>query len=302
MRTLLFSLALVATGLLAGVVWAQEETPPGEVPLGGPEMRERMIEEFDADGDGQLSDDERQQAREAMRERRGERGGGPGRGPGRGFGPGGPPDPNALFDEFDADKDGQLSRDEFMKLTENMRQRRGRPGGPPQGPPPGPPGEGRPRRGGAGEGFGIDDRPGPPPEQGEFDRPGPPEFRRRPPLQNPGDAGPPPEGPGFGPRAGGGGGGGGAGMGPDPNRMFDRFDANGDDQLSREEFMSLTETLRGMRERISGRGPQRGGPPGGGFGRPNRGGPGGPGGERPRRPAADIESDLDAPASESPPI
>ena len=52
----------------------------------------------------------------------------------------GPRDPNKVFDRFDADKDGQLSREEFLKLSESVHKRMqaaraGRMGrGPGQGP------------------------------------------------------------------------------------------------------------------------------------------------------------------------
>ena len=84
-----------------------------------------------------------------------------------------------LFDEFDADKDGKLTKDEFEKLTLRMRENRGRamdrmgmpgPGGPPDGPrrfgrggpgpqgrPPRPP---RPEEGGPAPPAGPDDGAG----------------------------------------------------------------------------------------------------------------------------------------------
>jgi Ca2+-binding EF-hand superfamily protein len=277
---------LLAAGILflpATTTNAQEE----ERPRRDGEMRQQMIEEFDADGDGELNDEERQTAREAMRERRGGGGRGEGRGP---EGRPAPPDPNALFDEFDADKDGQLSREEFTKLTETRRGflRGGRPQG----------GRG-PRDSVSREGG---DRPGPPPERREFDR--------QPPLQNQGERpdGPPPgrgegrrgpRGEGFGPPPGPGGpeGRGPGGPGPegqrrpDPNRMFDRFDADGDDQLSREEFTSLAERLQEMRERVGDAGQRRGGGRGGEYGPPGRGRP-----PRPQRPEAASEPESPPPA------
>jgi hypothetical protein len=147
MKYLLATLALTLP-FVVGQAAAQEQDE--ERPRRDGEMRARMIEEFDADGDGELNDEERQTARETMRERRGDR---PGRGgqarggEGRGRGPGrggedrpAPPDPNQLFDRFDENKDGQLSRDEFLKLTEETRGRRG-PRGPREGRPGGPRGE-----------------------------------------------------------------------------------------------------------------------------------------------------------------
>lgn len=276
MKKILICLAMGISLFSTGSAWAQEEGENPERPRRDGEMRERMIKEFDADGNGELSDEERQTARETMRERRGGQGDGrgQGRGPGQGRGRGqgqrgegrpAPPDPNKLFDEFDADKDGQLSREEFVKLTEAQRDRR----------PPRPPREGRPG-GPRPEG---DDRPGPPPEGREFDG--------QPPLQN--QAGPPRGegrgrgGEGFGPPPGPRGP---EGRGPDPNRMFDRFDENGDDQLSREEFMQLSTTLRDMRERFTEGGPRGRGPRGGGFGPPDR--EGRP--PRPQRPEAEPEA------------
>lgn len=212
MRRILYSLTMAcAAGALAGgSAWAQgaaETTPPSD---GAPAARgdraawrAQMLERFDEDGDGQLSDEERAKAREFRRSQQGERpagpgarggqGRGPGRGPGAGRGeqagpppgdrvgpppgrgprPEGPPqggplrDPMVMFDEFDADKDNKLSREEFGRLTERLRQIRermmemGRRGGPGEefGPPPGPRGPGRgPGPGpGVGRGFGPDD-------------------------------------------------------------------------------------------------------------------------------------------------
>jgi hypothetical protein len=68
--------------------------------------------------------------------------------------------------------------------------------------------------------------------------------------------------------------------------MFDRFDENGDDQLSREEFMQLSDTLRDMRERFTEGGPRGRGPRGGGFGPPERGGRP----PRPQRPEAEPDT------------
>ncbi len=91
-----------------------------------------------------------------------------GRGPeGRGRGPGGPdgpppppPNPERLFNRFDENKDGSLSKDEFKKLIEFVHEHR------PMGPP-------MMGRGGPGGGF-----DGPPPRDGDSDRRGG-EGRRR---------------------------------------------------------------------------------------------------------------------------
>ncbi len=279
MKLAIFLLGMAIAFAITSRGWAQEED---ERPRRDGAMREEMIKEFDADSDGKLNDDERQTAREAMRERgdrpdgrRGRQGRGQGQNRERsGEGRPAPPDPNKLFDEFDADKDGQLSREEFMKLSETQRERRGsRP----------------PREGG-------------PPRRGDKNRPGPPagdkDFGPRPPLQNQidgtpgqprdGEFGPPrgPRGPesrgpqGRGPRGGGGPEGRG---GPDPNQIFDRFDENGDDQLSREEFIEMSDRLREMRERFGEGGPR--GPRGDGFGRP----------PRPQRPEGEPGVESEAP-------
>ena len=148
MRYLTSTFCLALSVLVAGTAWSQDEAPGEDGPRERPaEMRKRVMEEFDEDGDGELSDEERATAREEMRNRRrnragqdseagprgkrqradGFRRGGP---EGRRGGPAGPPpDPSEVFDRFDADGDGSLSREEFLKLTEEMRPPR-----PPRGP------------------------------------------------------------------------------------------------------------------------------------------------------------------------
>jgi EF hand len=102
------------------------------------------------------------------------------RGPqGRGRGPGGPdnppppPRPERLFNRFDENKDGSLSKDEFMKLSDFMRENR----------PPGPPMMGR---GGQGRGF-----DGPPQRDGDSGRRGGEGRRRWRDGPPPGSDGPP---------------------------------------------------------------------------------------------------------------
>lgn len=198
MRCAPFLCAGLMTALLATAAAADEgddKKPEGDSkakPSARDEMHRKVLKEFDKDGDGRLNEDERAKARAAHRERMGDRGDrprpdrgregrrpdgpgpdgrgprdrgpegrpGPGRpGPGGPGGPGGMPNPERLFNAFDADKDGKLSLDEFRKLTEKIRERgpggpgerRFGPGGPPDGRPAGPP----PRRGPEG------DRPGP---------------------------------------------------------------------------------------------------------------------------------------------
>lgn len=206
MKLLRYGCAALMLASLATVARADEddEKPADKPPAGEAaeregrpdreQMRKRMLERFDEDKDGELSDDEREKAREFRREHFGDRGGrgpregrgpdgpgpggppegrrwegrgpggpegrgpggpgGPGRGPGgpegRGFRPMGPPPPPAeLFKEFDADKNDQLSVEEFEKLIGHLRDRMP---GPPRGfrgpgGPGGPGPEGRPHRG-----------------------------------------------------------------------------------------------------------------------------------------------------------
>ncbi|NOZ38924.1 MAG: hypothetical protein GXP24_01700 [Planctomycetes bacterium] len=287
------AMCLVVSVLFAGSAWAEDGTASDDDRAGRRgEMRQKMLEEFDADGDGELNEDERATAREAMRSRRGGKGKGNRakgrkgkgnkakgqRGPKRG-GHGGPPDPGKLFDKFDANGDGQLSRAEFMKLAEEVRPPRGRgdrDGARRKGPPP----KGKRRFDSERPLQNPSDRPGPSPRG---------EGRRR--FHDEED--PRAHGPrGRGPRGSGARGHQGHGP-PNPEKVFERFDENGDDQLSREEFMKLAGKMREMHER-HGRGGERG--MRGGHG-PRRGPPGeeGPQGRRrPPRPPQ-LESPDDGP-------
>ena len=149
MRIITTTLTLMLVALLTSSAWAEKGSErKGDRPS-REEMRQKILDKFDADGDGQLNEDERAAAREEMRSRRGGKGKrGPearrrGRGPqgkpeGRRGGPDGqrPPNPGAVFDRFDTNEDGQLSRSEFMELAREMRrmrERRGFDGPPPRG-------------------------------------------------------------------------------------------------------------------------------------------------------------------------
>jgi len=146
MRYLVTPLRLILSGLVLSVLIAGVATAEDDAAKKGDrndrraEMRQRILEEFDADGDGEMNEDERATAREEMRKRRGRQGKGDRakgeRGPkhngrrdgqrdGRG---GGRPNPDQLFDRFDANDDGQLSRAEFIKLSEEVRANRPRHG------------------------------------------------------------------------------------------------------------------------------------------------------------------------------
>ncbi len=271
MRYLGTSICLMMSVMVTGTAWAQDAPPSDEDPgQRRAEMRRRIMAEFDADGDGELSDDERAKAREQMRSRRGSRGGegdAPGGNRARRGGqegrPEGRPDPAAMFDRLDADGNGSLSRAEFRKLSEEMR---------PQGPRrrPGSSEDARPARRSRDD-AGPD---GQPPE-------GRRRFDRQRPLQNPDDEAAPrrrPQGRGRlndedaqgprGPRTRGARGAGARGPQgtPDPDALFDRLDRNEDGQLSREEFMTFAQRMQQMRD--------RGLRPGGGQRAPEGRGPG----------------------------
>ena len=276
MRYLSTAICLATSVLLTSVSWAQD---------GGDrraEMRKKIMEEFDADGDGQLSEEERANARTEMRKRRdggaaegdrprGRRQGGA---EGQRGGPGAPPEPGALFDKYDVNKDSQLSQDEFMKLNEAVRGQRGqrgprgREGAGPGGPRGDRPAKGEGRRRPRAEGEDRPERPARPPHMNDEDGEQDSAKRKGNKAGKKGRAG---RGRGEGGPQGG---------PPSPEAIFGRLDSNDDNQLSREEFMKLADR---MLQRGQGRGGEgRGGP--GGRGR--RGGPGGEQGkERPRRPA-----------------
>ncbi len=95
-RTLGIGGALVAVLLLGGAAQA-ENAEDAEFGRG---RHERLLERFDTDGDGELSQAERSSARESRRLRR--------------------------IEKFDADGDGWLSREERRTAFESGEGRRGR--------------------------------------------------------------------------------------------------------------------------------------------------------------------------------
>ena len=121
--------------MVAGTAWADDdkEGKPGKGRRG--EMRKKLLEKFDADGDGKLNDDEKAKAREAMRKRRGDKTRGDrkpgdkkpgsdkareGRRPGKG-GPGAD-FRKKMLEKYDADKDGKLNEEERGKAREEMKK------------------------------------------------------------------------------------------------------------------------------------------------------------------------------------
>jgi hypothetical protein len=165
--------SLLICGVVLAVGWtvgpAAAKGPDGKGQSLDPQRRQKLIAEFDTDGDGELNEVERQKARQSMGERRqnhpkgrpggpseGRRGRKPGdQGEGRSRGdrrpggpegrsrgdrrPGGPEgrsrgnrgpqgqspfDLGEMFDKFDKNADGSLSREEFQALTREVRQMR----------------------------------------------------------------------------------------------------------------------------------------------------------------------------------
>lgn len=249
MRFIAWSCLLLLPLAVGSPSWAQEseevEGNPQNTLERSANLRQQLREEFDADGDGRLNDEERAEARRAMRQRRGrrdddeaQRGAGGGRGrqrSGQTRGPDGPPDPNRLFNRFDADENGELSRDEFGRVVRAMRVMRARMEA-----------EGRPDR----PGMDRDrdsrgrDSDSPRAEGRRGDRPGPPRDGERGRRFSPrGDSEQQADRPrSRGPH--------GRGSGaeelrpPRPRAIFRRFDENDDQQLSEGEFLKLSEEMR----------------------------------------------------------
>lgn len=78
---------------------------------------DRLLERADADGDGELTVAEMEEAREEGRGR--------GRGHGRRGGRGGP-NPEQIFERMDADSDGSVTQAEFDEAVAQMLERMGR--------------------------------------------------------------------------------------------------------------------------------------------------------------------------------
>lgn len=133
MKNLTKMLGLVCIGGLISISTAQAEDgkKKGRPDRAGGEdqrqNRQKLLEKFDADGDGKLNEAEKAKLQKEI----GKRPGGPG-------GPGGrrpsPEQRKKLLAEFDADKDGKLNEEERAKARAAMRERHGdRPGGPGDG-------------------------------------------------------------------------------------------------------------------------------------------------------------------------
>jgi Ca2+-binding EF-hand superfamily protein len=105
--------------LLAGPCWLAASQPvlaaPGEGDGKRAELRQRALQKFDKNGNGQLDPDEKEAAKAAMQKRREQRGGGKGG-----------PDPERrqkLLAKFDTDGDGKLSDSERAAAKEARGKR-----------------------------------------------------------------------------------------------------------------------------------------------------------------------------------
>lgn len=102
MKTTLTLITLALAGTLAAQ--AQEEKPKRE-DRGPRKVPDAILKEYDKDGDGELSADERKTMREAMQAKRKEA-------------------QEKRMAEFDTDKDGKLSPDERKAMREAMQAKR----------------------------------------------------------------------------------------------------------------------------------------------------------------------------------
>lgn len=123
-------LALAAFAVSLSLAQAQAADAPGKKGQrpGGGDFKAKLLEKFDTNKDGQLSDAEKQAARAEFEKRKGETGkGGPGKGgPGRGFGKGGPGgfDREALMKKLDKNGDGKLDDAEKQAAREAFGKKR----------------------------------------------------------------------------------------------------------------------------------------------------------------------------------
>lgn len=117
-------LYVAGLNLLAGCCFLATCQPvlaaPGNNDARRAELRQKALQKFDKNGNGQLDPDEREAAKEAMQKRR-EQGGG--KGP-AGQGAGDPERRQKLLEKFDRDGDGKLSETEKTAAKE-ARARRG---------------------------------------------------------------------------------------------------------------------------------------------------------------------------------
>jgi len=116
----------VAVMVLAGCFGLAASQPVFAAPEEGngkrAEVRQKVLQKFDKNGNGQMDPDEKEAAKEAMQKRR-EQGGG--KGPGRQGGPD-PERRQKLLEKFDTDGDGKLSETERATAKAARPKRRQR--------------------------------------------------------------------------------------------------------------------------------------------------------------------------------
>lgn len=116
--------AALATPVLAAP--GDQQQRPKRDGARNPERMQQLLDRFDTDGDGKLSQEERQAMRAAREAQGGQRQRPEGQ---RGQGQRGPmADPAAMFAQADTDGNGQLSQQEFTALMEKIRSARGQRG------------------------------------------------------------------------------------------------------------------------------------------------------------------------------
>jgi Ca2+-binding EF-hand superfamily protein len=94
---------------------------PGEDNGKRAELRQKVLQKFDKNGNGQLDPDEREAAKEAMQKRR-EQGGGKGQGGRSGIDP---ERRRKFMEKFDTDGDGKLNEAERAAAKNGARAKRG---------------------------------------------------------------------------------------------------------------------------------------------------------------------------------
>ncbi len=119
MNTNTWKMAGLAMAVIGSVSFAQEEQGQGKGSKdkdgrqGQCPSKEQILEKFDIDGDGQLSEDERATMREAGGKKRGGK-------------QGQRPSKEEVFEKFDTDGDGELGEEERAAAREERGDRGGR--------------------------------------------------------------------------------------------------------------------------------------------------------------------------------
>ena len=114
-RLMFITATIVGLAAFSAVAWAQSEGTGPNSTGGRPGLREKIVKEFDKDGDGKLNEEERAAARKAMEERR-EATSRPARD--------GEPIREAIIKKFDKDGDGKLNEEERAAARKAMEARR----------------------------------------------------------------------------------------------------------------------------------------------------------------------------------